>query len=147
MGPPTAAQLAASHEFNVEAFTLLSFAILFVFLRTLQRILSVGFKRFQLDDYLMIFALVCYGLETGAAYEVGHLFHGLANNGMTAEYRAALSPDSEEYSLRTGGSKLQIIGWNVYSLILWSLKLCMCVFYGRLTYVPFPPNQRPAGGD
>lgn len=54
---------------------------------------------------------------------------------MTDEYRQQLAQDPTgiEYGLRTGGSKLQIIGWNIYSLILWSLKMCMCVFYARLT--------------
>lgn len=55
---PSPAALAAAHEFNVEAFTLLAIAVLFVFLRTLQRLLSVGIKKFQFDDYLMLFAIV-----------------------------------------------------------------------------------------
>lgn len=52
---------------------------------------------------------------------------------MTPEQRSALDPSSEEYRLRVGGSKLQVIGWNLYSLLLWTLKMCMCVFYNRLT--------------
>lgn len=58
MSGPSPAALAAAHEFNVEAFTLLAIAVVFVFLRTLQRTLSVGVKKFQLDDYLMLFAIV-----------------------------------------------------------------------------------------
>ena len=76
-----------------------------------------------------------YGLETGAAYSVGARFLGLANNGMSAHERLTLSPSSEEFNLRVGGSKLQVIGWNLYTLLLWTLKMCMCVFYSRLTYV------------
>lgn len=60
--PPTpaqmAAQAAAAHQFLVEDFTLLSIGIVFVFLRTISRLLSVGIKKFELDDYLMLFALV-----------------------------------------------------------------------------------------
>ena len=60
--PPNAAQMAAmaaaAHQFLVEEFTLLSIGILFVVLRTISRLLSVGIKKFQLDDYLMLFALV-----------------------------------------------------------------------------------------
>lgn len=82
---------------------------------------------------------VLYGIETGAAYSVGAWFHGLANNGMTPEQRQALQPGSEEYRLRVNGSKLQVIGWNLYTLLLWTLKMCMCVFYSRLTYVK-PPS-------
>jgi hypothetical protein len=52
---------------------------------------------------------------------------------MTPSQRANLDPASEEYALRTGGSKTQLVGWNLYVLLLWSLKLCMCHFYSRLT--------------
>ena len=74
-----------------------------------------------------------YGLETGLAYLVGARFNGLANNGIPPEDRESLDPESEEYSLRVGGSKIQLIGWNVYTLLLWTLKMCMCIFYSRLT--------------
>lgn len=74
-----------------------------------------------------------YSLETAAAYLVGHRFHGLANNSMTAKERTMLSPSSMEYHLRVGGSKLQLIGWSLYTLLLWILKLCMLGLYTRLT--------------
>lgn len=64
---------------------------------------------------------------------VGFWFHGLANNGMTTEQRMALSPSDPTWDLRIGGSKVQLVGWNLYTLLLWTLKLCMCVFYARLT--------------
>ena len=76
-----------------------------------------------------------YGLETGAAYMVGAWFMGLANNSMTDEQRKTLSPDSEEYRLRVGGSKVQVAGWSLYTALLWLLKTCMAFFYSRLTYV------------
>lgn len=74
-----------------------------------------------------------YSLETAAAYIVGAWWKGLANNGMTDEQRATLDPSSPEFALRVGGSKTQLVGWSLYTFILWSLKLCMCVFYSRLT--------------
>lgn len=74
-----------------------------------------------------------YGLETGAAYIVGAWFKGLANNAMSDEQRASLSPDSVEYHLRVGGSKVQVIGWSLYTSLLWLLKTCMAIFYSRLT--------------
>ena len=52
---------------------------------------------------------------------------------MTDEARRTLPPDSPEYGLRVGGSKLQLIGWSLYTLLLWLLKLCMTIFYTRLT--------------
>ncbi|KAJ6179944.1 hypothetical protein N7519_010405 [Penicillium mononematosum] len=119
--------------FNTEAFTLLGVAIAVIGLRTTARWIMVGPKGFQADDYLMLVACVVYGLETGAAYMVGAWFMGLANNAMTDEQRKNLSPDSEEYRLRVGGSKVQVAGWSLYTLLLWLLKTCMAIFYSRLT--------------
>ncbi|KAI4102008.1 MAG: hypothetical protein L6R37_004673 [Teloschistes peruensis] len=142
-------------NFTKEAFTLLGVGITVVALRTYARLTSVGIRKFMLDDYLMLLAvvsssfqsiefrrIVCqsnyqlqvvYGLETGAAYSVGARFHGLANNSMMDEQRRTLSPNSPEYGLRVGGSKLQLIGWSLYTLLLWLLKLCINIFYTRLT--------------
>ncbi|KAJ5171008.1 uncharacterized protein N7500_003791 [Penicillium coprophilum] len=120
-------------SFSTEAFTLLGVAIAVIGLRTAARWIMVGPRGFQLDDYLMLVACVVYGLETGAAYMVGAWFMGLANNSMTDEQRKELSPHSEEYRLRVGGSKVQVAGWSLYTLLLWLLKTCMAVFYSRLT--------------
>ncbi|EKG15676.1 Protein of unknown function DUF3129 [Macrophomina phaseolina MS6] len=57
----------------------------------------------------------------------------LANSGMTREERIHLDPRSEEYYLRVGGSKTQLVNWSMYVLLLWTLKACMCLFYSRLT--------------
>lgn len=78
---------------------------------------------------------VVYSLETAAAYIVGAWWHGLANNGMTDEQRATLALGSEEWNMRIGGSKTQLVGWSLYTLLLWLLKACMCIFYARLTFV------------
>jgi hypothetical protein len=64
---------------------------------------------------------------------VGARWHGLANNGMTDEQRAALDPKSDEYRWRVNGSKTQLMGWASYSFLLWCLKAAMCTFYLRLT--------------
>ncbi|KAJ5560456.1 hypothetical protein N7513_002855 [Penicillium frequentans] len=120
-------------EFVTEAFTLLGVAIVIIGLRTTARWIMVGPKNFQADDYIMLVACVVYGLETAAAYMVGAWFDGLANNSMTDEERATLSPDSHEYHLRVGGSKVQVTGWSLYTLLLWLLKTCMAIFYSRLT--------------
>ncbi|KAJ5325928.1 hypothetical protein MYU51_000995 [Penicillium brevicompactum] len=120
-------------DFNTEAFTLLALSIFIIGLRTCARWIMVGPKNFQADDYLMLVACVVYGLETGAAYMVGAWFMGLANNSMTDEQRKTLSPDSEEYRLRVGGSKVQVAGWSLYTALLWLLKTCMAFFYSRLT--------------
>ncbi|KAL5341524.1 hypothetical protein BJX70DRAFT_359038 [Aspergillus crustosus] len=120
-------------DFNVEAFTLLAIAVVTIGIRIAARWITAGPKNFQLDDYLMPIAGVVYGLETGAAYCVGAWWRGLANNAMTDAQRAALDPSSQEYSLRVGGSKTQVLGWSLYTSLLWLLKACMAIFYSRLT--------------
>ncbi|KAJ4984890.1 hypothetical protein SVAN01_09584 [Stagonosporopsis vannaccii] len=120
-------------SFTTEAFTLLGVGIAVIALRVVARATAVGLKGFQFDDYLMCVAAIIYALETATAYIVGAWFLGLANNGMTDEQRKALDPESHEHSLRVGGSKTQLIGWSLYTLLLWTLKLCMCHFYSRLT--------------
>ncbi|KAA6410620.1 MAG: short-chain dehydrogenase reductase sdr [Lasallia pustulata] len=122
-----------ANAFTTEAFTELGIGLTLIALRTYARWDSVGFRNFMFDDYLILLAAVVYSLETAAAYSVGHRFHGLANNSMTDEQRMTLEPSSHEYSLRVGGSKLQLIGWSLYTLLLWLLKLCMLGLYTRLT--------------
>ncbi|KAJ5742487.1 uncharacterized protein N7511_011506 [Penicillium nucicola] len=124
---------AATNTFVVEGFALLGVSVLLVALRIKARWIMVGWKDFQLDDYLMVLAAVVYGLETGAAYMVAEWFHGLANNCMTDRQRANLSPDSDEYRWRVGGSKVQVVGWSLYVTTLWLLKACMAIFYARIT--------------
>ena len=82
-------------------------------------------------------AQVVYVFETLAAYMVGARWDGLANSGMTDEQRKNLDPKSREYAMRVGGSKTQLVGWSMYTLLLWTLKLSMNIFYERLTYVFF----------
>lgn len=48
--------MAGSNAFITEAFVLLAVALTVIFLRTFARATSVGIKRFQLDDYLMLVA-------------------------------------------------------------------------------------------
>lgn len=126
--------MTAADNFVIEAFTLLGLAIVIILLRTVSRIITAGVRNFQLDDYLMPVAGIVYGLETGAAYCVGAWWMGMANNSMTDEQRVSMSPTSHEYKLRVGGSKTQVIGWSLYTTLLWLLKACMAVFYSRLTY-------------
>ncbi|RHZ45090.1 uncharacterized protein CDV56_101715 [Aspergillus thermomutatus] len=118
---------------NVEAWTLLSLALATILVRISVRWKLVGPAHFQLDDYLMPLAGIFFTLETVAAYLVGANFEGLTNSYMTPEQRAALSPDSREWSNRVAGSKIQVIGWSLYVAILWLVKFSLTVFYSRLT--------------
>ena len=72
--------------------------------------------------------------ETVAAHLVRSKFNGLTNSYMTDEQRAAVDPASKEYYDRQWGSKIQIIGWSLYAMILWLIKFCVAIYYSRLTY-------------
>ncbi|KAL8663695.1 MAG: hypothetical protein Q9202_003641 [Teloschistes flavicans] len=122
-----------AENFIAEAFSLLAISLVVIALRWVSRVWTVGFRKLAVDDYLMVVAGALYSAETTVAYYVGNPWKGLANSGMTPEQRAALDPNSEEYRLRVGGSKNQLVGWLVYTVLLWTLKTCMLIFYSRLT--------------
>ncbi|CEI63268.1 hypothetical protein FVEN_g194 [Fusarium venenatum] len=123
----------SADSFVAEAFTLLAIGILIILLRTYARVRQVGLRNLEVDDYLMLLVIVPYTIETALAHTVGAKFRGLTNSGMTDEEREALSPNSEEYELRVGGSKIQLCGWIIYCSVLWLIKTAMCAFYFRLT--------------
>ncbi|KAI9044866.1 uncharacterized protein KD926_011039 [Aspergillus affinis] len=129
--------MAATDDFTIEAFTLLGLAIVTIVVRVIARYLTVGLKNFQFDDYLMPVAGIVYSFETAAAYCVGAWWQGLANNSMTDHQRMTLDPASEEYRLRVGGSKTQVVGWSLYTTLLWLLKTCMAMFFSRVTYANY----------
>ncbi|KAI0403698.1 hypothetical protein F4802DRAFT_570704 [Xylaria palmicola] len=116
----------------IEAWSYLSVGLVVTILRTYFRISQIGIKNLQPDDYLVWVAAIFYILETIAAYSVGVVAHGLANNGLSDQARRALSPDNPEYQLRVIGSKIQLIGWSTYSVLLWALKASLLCFYVRL---------------
>ncbi|OJD19910.1 hypothetical protein AJ78_00104 [Emergomyces pasteurianus Ep9510] len=118
---------------DVEGFTLLALGISFILVRIYARWTIVGPSNFQLDDYLMPLAGIVFTLETVAAHIVVASYDGLTNSYMTPEERAALDPNSAEFSKRVAGSKIQVIGWSFYALILWLVKFCVAIFYSRLT--------------
>ncbi|KAK4232986.1 hypothetical protein C8A03DRAFT_39341 [Achaetomium macrosporum] len=118
---------------EVEAWTLLSLVLAIVILRTFVRLRNVGFRGLQLDDYLMPVAGILCIVDLVAAIYVVSAADGLTNSYMTDEQRASLSPDSEEYAKRVLGSKIQVFGWPIYVATLWAIKLCVAVFYSRLT--------------
>jgi hypothetical protein len=103
-----------------EEFTLLAVGLAVILIRVSSRIGSVGFLNLFFDDYLMLLAAVSqciligwtkqpdiyvywqgiYIAETSLAWSVDGVFHGMANNGLTADQRASVVTGSEEYWLR-----------------------------------------------
>lgn len=73
-------------------------------------------------------------METVAAYLVVANYEGLTNSYMTNEEREKIDPSSREWYNRVAGSKIQIIGWSLYTAILWLVKYSLAIFYSRLTY-------------
>ncbi|KAI1843496.1 hypothetical protein JX265_001844 [Neoarthrinium moseri] len=116
-----------------EQFALMALGLIVIAIRMQVRWKQVGIGNWQLDDYLMPVAGLVFVLETVAAFLVGAMFDGLTNSYMTDEERASLDPSSREFYNRQWGSKIQVIGWSFYAFILWSLKVCIAVFYSRLT--------------
>lgn len=55
--------MAPSNPFITEAFALLAVALTVIFLRTIARATSVGVRRFQLDDYMMLLAAVSFAFS------------------------------------------------------------------------------------
>lgn len=128
-----AAAAAAFRASAIESWTLYAIGVLSTFLRFYARMRGAGFRGLKTEDYLMIFAICFYTIQTTLAYSIGNLAHGLANSGMTDAERAALSPNDPEYQFRIIGSKIQVAGWTIYSALIWCLKLSMLFFYTRLT--------------
>jgi hypothetical protein len=107
---------AALYKSTVEHWTLYAVGVTVTLLRTYSRVRAVGFRHLQAEDLLVWVGIVrdtlfdiCqsfanayseqvfYTAQTALAYSVGHVAHGLANNGLTDAQRAALSPDDPEY--------------------------------------------------
>ncbi|KAH7308964.1 hypothetical protein B0I35DRAFT_359934 [Stachybotrys elegans] len=133
MEPPPPPDAEQGRQLVIETWTLLGIVTVVTVLRTVSRIRSVGLKSLQADDYLVWLSLICFGIEGGLAYMLGTDAHGLANHGMSDEYRAALDVDGEEYRQRVRGSVYHICGWSIYSVGLWGLKAAWLFFYMRLT--------------
>ncbi|KAI1761546.1 hypothetical protein GGR53DRAFT_22665 [Hypoxylon sp. FL1150] len=116
-----------------EAFIYMGLGLVIIFIRMWARWIQVGPSNWQLDDYLMPLTGVVLTLKTLAVHVVAATFGGLTNSYMTDGERATLDPNSTEYFNRQWGSNIQLIAWSFYAFILWASKVCVAVFYGRLT--------------
>lgn len=94
------------------------------------RLRRLGLRNLQIDDYLMLFALVWY---TILCVSLNQVASGGGSNLMTEEDKATIT--SEEIALRVRGSKWVFVSEHSFVLCIWSLKACMLVIYGRITYV------------
>lgn len=82
---------------------------------------------------------------TATAYLISVTYAGIANDSISDERREALADNtsSHEYMMRVIGSKLQLVSWIAYAMVLWCLKGSLLYFFlGRLT-VRFPRSPLP----
>ncbi|RTE69241.1 hypothetical protein BHE90_016378 [Fusarium euwallaceae] len=126
--------LNPSTTFMVEIAVYLGVGLMTVAIRFGVRWRQTGFAGLASDDYLAILAGVLFTAGTAAAYFVEIHWHGLANDAMTKEQRAALDADSDEYHQRVRGSQTHILGWLAYAALHWCLKLCWLFFFKRIGY-------------
>ncbi|KAI1395752.1 hypothetical protein F4819DRAFT_500765 [Hypoxylon fuscum] len=132
----TSADTSYGVGFNVptEDFTLLSIGVFVILLRVFARWKDVGPAKWQLDDYLMPLLAIVYGVSTWTNYHLMTELSGFTNSYSSDEERAMLiDVDRLEYDLRQAGSKAAIVAVCLYVFTLWALKLCLAVFYSRLT--------------
>ncbi|KAF1914655.1 hypothetical protein BDU57DRAFT_478958 [Ampelomyces quisqualis] len=120
-------------NFIIEAWTELGIAIVFILLRLYFRFSQVGLRGMTLDDFLMLFAGALYAVETAAAHVIVAVWLGMGNNNFTPEQRAALEPGSQTWQYAVYGSKGHIVGWFMYTGLIWTLKACWTIYYSRMT--------------
>ncbi|KAF4212735.1 hypothetical protein CNMCM5878_000754 [Aspergillus fumigatiaffinis] len=117
-----------SKSFATETWVLYGVGILGTVLRFVARIRRLGVRNLQVDDYLMLFAVLWYTLLCVALNQVAS---GGGSNLMTEEDRANLTPAI--YAERVKGSKWVFVSEHSFVLAIWAMKACMLVIYSRIT--------------
>jgi hypothetical protein len=94
------------------------------------RVRRLGIRNLQVDDYLMMFAVVWYTILSVALTSVAT---GGGSNLMSDDDIKNLTPTT--HAERVRGSKWVFVSEHAFILCIWSLKACMLVIYSRITYV------------
>ncbi|KAI1453122.1 hypothetical protein F4805DRAFT_386755 [Annulohypoxylon moriforme] len=117
----------------VESFILLGISTAIIALRMYVRVAAVGWIGLWADDWIMILVVLTYSALAANTYIALVKCKGLANDDMTPEKRESLDPQSEEFSLRVLGAKIEIVSRVIYIVVLWMTKAAMLAFCRRLT--------------
>ncbi|KAJ5226394.1 hypothetical protein N7468_007619 [Penicillium chermesinum] len=119
-------------HFQRETWALYAVGVFGAVLRYVARIRRLGFANLQVDDYLMLNAVVWYTILCVALNEVAT---GGGSNLMTPEDIAALKGPhgAAIHAEREKGSKWVFVSEHAFILCVWSLKACMLVIYARIT--------------
>lgn len=104
--------------------------LLIIMNTSIARIRRLGIQNLQIDDFLMVFALVWYTLLCVALNQV---VTGGGSNLMDENDIRNLTPSIK--AEREKGSKWVFVSEHSFLLTIWALKACMLVIYTRLTYV------------
>ncbi|KAK0663373.1 hypothetical protein DIS24_g1251 [Lasiodiplodia hormozganensis] len=114
-------------ELLIETWVEYGISTVLVGMRLFTRTKMVG-GRLQWDDYLMILAWAFFTMMTVCAHIVS--LNG-DNRAMTNEQRRLLPPAERDAKIL--GSKFFLCGHITYVSTMWTLKLCMLLFFQRLT--------------
>ncbi|KAJ6031759.1 hypothetical protein N7540_002491 [Penicillium herquei] len=115
-------------RFERETWALYAVGVLGAILRYTARVRRLGFQNLQVDDYLMLNAVLWYTILCVALNEVAS---GGGSNLLTQEEADALTPATT--AERVKGSKWVFVSEHAFILCVWSLKACMLVIYARIT--------------
>ncbi|KAJ5382282.1 hypothetical protein N7517_000193 [Penicillium concentricum] len=115
-------------QFARETWALYSVGVLSAVLRFVARVRRLGIRNLQVDDYLMLFAVLWYTILCVALNQVAS---GGGSNLMTEEDKLSLTDKSIDERVR--GSKWVFVSEHSFILCVWSLKACMLVIYARIT--------------
>ncbi|KAL1959666.1 hypothetical protein VTO42DRAFT_1701 [Malbranchea cinnamomea] len=117
-----------ANEFKRETWALYAVGVLAAILRSVARIKRLGIRSLQLDDYLIVLAVVWYTVLCVALNEV---VSGGGSNLMSEEDIRNLTP--ETHAERVRGSKWVFVSEHVMVLTIWTLKTVMLLIYARIT--------------
>ncbi|KAI7771944.1 hypothetical protein LZL87_011637 [Fusarium oxysporum] len=122
----------------IESWIWYAITWLVVIVRLLSRRMVVGsVKKYQIEDYLMILAMVCDAVLIACinvSFETG-------TNLIDPTQRITLTPD--EISRRRFGSQLTVVAETLQCTVIWLVKCCLLLIYNRLAWHlhdPYGPN-------
>ena len=124
-------------ELAVESWIWFAFVMAVAIARFVSRTLLLGSpKKLQVDDWVMIFALITYTTM-------------IVSINIVADYNSNLLPPdfdtstltNEDIDEREYGSKMILVVEQCQIVTIWAVKACLLIMYYRLTYVNCPMRQ------
>ncbi|KAK7962984.1 uncharacterized protein PG986_003809 [Apiospora aurea] len=123
--------LKAVHAAITEIWALYAVGSLLIASRLFVRIKLVGFRGLQPDDFLVVFAWMCY-TSVSVVGQVFVLNAGGKHTSQLTTPESRINLPLSEYPDYEFGSKMFLVGETLYMGTVWTLKMCMAFFYRRL---------------